>query len=211
MELQNVLHKNLKRELYLDITELITGVVLVGFLWTHMLLESSILVGVISFDHLSRFLDLYYLTYIGIPLVIIVFLTHFIVAGRRIPTRYKEQKIIWHHAQMIRHTDTWTWVFQVITGMALLIVAGIHMFVVIADWPIEAMTSAARIHQFLPLYLLLLLLAVYHAGVGLYRQFVKWGWVSRRPVAYIILVITVVITGLSVGTLWAFARLGGAI
>ncbi|MEW5954181.1 MAG: succinate dehydrogenase [Bacillota bacterium] len=212
MFLQRTLTKSPRTELYADLAELISGVLLVGFLWTHMLFVSAIFLGPEVFDKLAHFLDEYYLSYVGIPFILLVAFIHIITAGRRIPNRFREQKIIWRHAKMIKHTDTWTWVFQVVTGMAILVLAGIHVWVVLTDWPISAIKSAMRIESFyLYFYFVLLLLGEYHAGMGIYRQFVKWGWFKRRSISYVLNVITLIIVGLGLGALYIFRQLGGAL
>ncbi|MFZ5643341.1 MAG: succinate dehydrogenase [Bacillota bacterium] len=210
MLVQKILTRNPKAELYYDLVELLTGLTLVGFLWTHMIFVATILLGVDIFNSLSQALDDYYLSYVGIPFIIVVFLLHILTAGRRLPTRIQEQKIIWRHAKMLQGTDTWVWVFQVITGSAIFALASIHMWVVIAGWPIRAMTSAERMDAFWWFYLVLLLLGEYHAGFGIYRQFVKWGWFPRKPLGYISKIITAIILTLGLAALWIFIKLGGA-
>ncbi|HBV99495.1 MAG: succinate dehydrogenase [Peptococcaceae bacterium BICA1-7] len=210
MLVQKILTRNPKAELYYDLVELFTGITLVGFLWTHMLFVSTILLGSDLFNTLSKSLDDYYLSYVGIPFIVLVFIMHILSAGRRLPTRYQEQKIIWRHAKMLQGTDTWVWVFQAITGAAIFALASIHMFVVLTGWPITATTSAGRVEAFWWFYLVLLLLGEYHAGFGIYRQFVKWGWFPRKPLGYVSKLITVIILTLGVAALWVFLQLGGA-
>ena len=210
MLVQKILTRNPKAELYYDLVELFTGITLVGFLWTHMLFVSTILLGSDLFNTLSKSLDDYYLSYVGIPFIVLVFIMHILSAGRRLPTRYQEQKIIWRHAKMLQGTDTWVWVFQAITGAALFALASIHMFVVLTGWPITATTSTGRVEAFWWFYLVLLLLGEYHAGFGIYRQFVKWGWFPRKPLGYVTKVITVIILTLGLAALWVFLQLGGA-
>lgn len=207
--LQRVLTKSNKTDLYLDLVELASGLLLVGFLWTHMLFVGTIIISQDLFNTLSEFLDTYYLSYIGIPFIVVVALFHFVIAGRRIPTRYREQRIVWQHAKMLRHFDTWTWVFQTVTGMAILVLAAIHVWIVVTGWPIRAMNSAERMEAFWWFYLVLLLLGEYHAGFGLYRQFVKWGWFPRKPVGYVTKVITAIIIILGLAAMVVFVRLGG--
>ena len=209
MQAQKILTRNPKAELYYDLIELITGITLVGFLWSHMVFVSTILLGTGTFNSLSRMLDDYYLSYVGIPFIVLIFIMHIVTAGRRFPTRYQEQKIILRHAKMIRGTDTWIWVFQVITGAAILVLGSIHMWVVITGWPIEALSSADRIHSFWWFYLILLLLGEYHAGFGIYRQFVKWGWFPRKPLGYVSKMITAVILALGLAALLVMFKLGG--
>lgn len=210
MQLQRTLTKNRKTELYYDLIELLTGLLLAGFLWMHLFLESTITMGMEVFNNLAHTLDKNFLPYIGIPGIIIVFFTHFLVAGRRIPTRFQEQKIIWQHAKLLRHLNTWAWVFQVVSGMAILILGSVHMWVVITDWPIEAAKSAARVHSsYWSFYILLLLLSVIHAGIGLYRQFIKWGWFARKPVGIMLSIISTIIIGLGLAAIFAFIQIGG--
>jgi len=207
--LQKILTKSNKSDLYLDLIELISGLLLVGFLWTHMLFVGTIIISPAMFNTLSQFLDAYYLTYIGIPFIVLVALLHFVIAGRRIPNRIQEQRIIWRHAKMLHHFDTWTWVFQTVTGMAILVLAAIHVWLVVTGWPIRAMSSADRMVAFWWFYLLLLIVGEYHAGFGLYRQFVKWGWFPRKPVGYVTKLITVIIVVLGLAAMVVFVRLGG--
>lgn len=207
--LQRVLTKSNKSDLYLDLIELASGLLLVGFLWTHMLFVATILISREMFNNLSEFLDTYYLSYVGIPFIVVVALFHFVIAGRRIPTRIREQRIVWQHAKMLNHFDTWTWVFQTITGMAILILAGIHVWIVVTGWPIRAMNSADRMESFWWFYLVLLFIGEYHAGFGLYRQFVKWGWFPRKPIGYVTKIITAIILILGLAAMVVFVRLGG--
>lgn len=210
MQLQHTINKNPRREMFFDLIELLTGLYLVLFLWTHMLFVSTIILGADVFNTLAHGLDEYYLAQIGIPITVMVFFLHFFVAGRRIPTRIQDQKIIWKHAKLTGHIDTWTWIFQAITGMAILVLGAIHMWVVIVQWPIDATVSAMRVQgEFLWFYIVLLLLGEYHASMGLYRQAVKWGWLRRRPVAVVLKFITIFIIGLGLVALWAFLQLGG--
>lgn len=208
---QRILTKNPRADAVLDLVELASGIALVGFLWSHMIFVSTILLGRDTFNGLSEFFDTYLLSYIGIPVVAAIGLIHFVVAGRRIPTRYREQKIIWRHAKLLRHTDTWTWVFQAVTGMAILVLAAVHVWAVVTGWPIRAHTSAERIQAFWWFYLVLLALGEYHASVGLYRIFVKWGWFPRKPIGYVLKIITLIIVTLGLAAMWGFLKLGGTV
>lgn len=211
MEAQKLLTKNPRAELYYDLIELFTGLSLVAFLWTHMIFVATILLGADIYNKLAAGLDKYYLSYVGIAIIIAIAILHVLSAGRRIPTRYQEQKIIWRHAKMIKGTDTWIWVFQVITGVSILVLAAIHIFIILSQWPIEANISTQRMKEFLWFYLILLLLGEYHAGFGLYRQFVKWGWFPRKSLGYVTKCITVIILALGFAALWVFNTMGGAL
>lgn len=211
MLVQKTLTRNPKAELYYDLVELFSGFMLVGFLWTHMIFVATILLGIGVFDTLSESLDKYYLSYVGIPIIILIAFMHILTAGRRVPTRYQEQKIIWRHAKMLKGTDTWVWVFQVITGVAIFMLGSIHVWVIISGWPITSMTSAERMHAFWWFYMILLILGEYHAGFGIYRQFVKWGWFPRKPIGYVTKTITAIILTLGIAALVIFYKMGGAL
>ncbi len=205
---QRSLGRNPRADLYLDLASLISGFLLVGFLWTHMIFVATILLGTTTFNDLARFLDDYYLSYIGIPFIGLVALTHVIVVCRRIPNRYQDY---WRHARTVMHFDTWTWIFQVVTALGIAFLAAIHVWAVLTGWPIRAETSAARMEAFWWFYLVLLILGEYHAGFGIYRQFIKWGWVKRKTIGFALKAITVVIVALGLAALWVFVQLGGAL
>ncbi|MBO8138593.1 MAG: succinate dehydrogenase [Desulfotomaculum sp.] len=210
MQFQRIVTGKIKSDLYYDLIELFSGLFLAGFLGMHLIFESSIIAGKKVFNNLSQTLDENYLALAGISLVVVVFFIHFLTAGRRIPTRCKEQKIIWHHTGRLRHLNTWAWVLQIITGIIILILGSIHMWVVVTDRPIKAETSALRIQSgYLWFYVILLLLSVVHAGIGIYRQFIKWGWFPRKPLGYVIGFISIFFILLGFTALFTFLRAGG--
>lgn len=217
MELTKTLQKtlnrtNLKIDLYVDLAESITGILLVGFLWTHMFFVATIMLGQDVFNRLSEYLDKYYLSYIGVPFIICIIILHIFMAGRRAPLRLRDLRITWRHARMLGHGDTWIWVGQVITALLIGILASIHIWIIVTQWPIEALKSAARVNSlYFWFYIILLLVGEYHAGFGLYRIFVKWGWFKRRKVGYVLKAITLIIIALGLGALWILKQLGGAL
>lgn len=217
MQLAKTLQKTLNRanpkvDLYVDLAESVTGILLVGFLWTHMLFVATILIGRQTFDKLSVALDDYYLSYVGIPFVILIILLHIFMAGRRAPLRLRDLRITWRHARMLGHGDTWIWIGQVITALLIGILASIHIWIILTSWPIRAVTSAMRVDSFyFWFYIVLLLVGEYHAGFGLYRIFVKWGWFERHKMGYVLKAITLVIVALGLAALWIFKQLGGAL
>lgn len=202
------LGRSLRADLYLDLASLVTGLMLVGFLWAHMVFVATILIGATTFNDLARFFDDYYLSYVGIPIICLIAAAHVLVVLRRVPNRYQDY---WRHARTLMHFDTWTWLFQVFTALGITFLAAIHVWMVITGWPIRAETSAARIEAFWWFYLILLFLGEYHAGFGIYRQFVKWGWIKRQTMGFVLGAISVVIIGLGLAALWVFYRLGGAL
>jgi fumarate reductase subunit C len=130
---------------------------------------------------------------------------------RRIPSRWQEQKIVWKHAKTIQHRDTWSWLFQAVTGSAMLFLIVIHVFVVVYAG-IDAKLSASRVHSWmLWFYIVFLFLAEYHASVGLYRTLVKWGLVKRHSLKKVLTVVTVCTIGLGLVSLGVFYSLGGSL
>lgn len=200
-----------KADLAMELCELATGLLLVGFLWTHMVFVGTILLGVDFFNGLAWFLDVSYLAYLAAPVVPALIVAHMFFAARKVPIRLREQRVAWSLARGMRSYEIWTWIFQIITGVALLALASVHIWIVVANYPIQADKSADRIIQspFLIFYIWLLILGEFHAGVGLYRQIVKWGWFNRHYVYAVIKVIGVVMVGLGAAALVIFGRLGG--
>jgi fumarate reductase subunit C len=204
---------NPQTDLYVDLTESLTGVMLIGFLWTHMMFVCTILLGYRVFNLLADSLDRYYLAQIGIPFVILLLFIHIFVAGRRAPWQLQEMKITWRHVNNIEHTDTWIWLGQVITALIIVIMASIHIWVILTQWPITAIKSSFRIDSgYFWFYVLLLFVGEYHAGFGLYRMGVKWGLIkNRRTAGYVMKVITAVIVAFGLVALCTFKQFGGAL
>jgi fumarate reductase subunit C len=222
--LQTILNRriNPKTEMYIDIAQSISGILLVGFLWMHMLFVGTIIISPELYDKLSVGLDKYYLAQVGIPGTVLLIIIHILLAGRRIPIRLRDMRISWRVANMINHFDTWVWIGQIITALFIGIMASIHIWLVMTAWPIRAFTSASRVASLGPadqsfggfyfpfmilFYLVLLVAGEYHAGFGLYRIFVKWGWFDRHRVGYVLKSITVIIISIGLLALYAFKKL----
>ncbi|NLI11545.1 succinate dehydrogenase [Pelotomaculum propionicicum] len=228
--LQTTLNRSYgKTDLYVDLAQSISGVILIGFLWMHMLFVATIVVSPQLFDALSEGLDKYYLAQVGIPATIIVIIIHIFLAGRRAPLRLRDLRIAWRLTNLMNHYDTWIWAGQVITALCVGIMASIHLWVILGAWPLRAATSAARVAStgpadptwggfhfpfFLVFYVIFLLVGEYHGGFGLYRILVKWGWFERHKMGWVLKGITVIIVVLGFTALYTFtqiAKTGGAI
>lgn len=176
---------SLRTAAYLDFLQMLTGVGLILFMWSHMILVASINLGPSSMNTLARFLEDTYLAQTGGPLIAATFLLHFVLAARKLPFRSQEQKAIWQHSRRLHHLDTWLWIIQAGTAMIVLIMGSIHIWTVLTDLPITAAKSAARIQGgfWLVFYMVLLPLIELHVGIGFYRIGVKWGIITRsnRP------------------------------
>lgn len=172
---------NFRTAAYLDFLQMLTGLGLILFMWSHMILVASINLGPGVMNAIAGFLEDSYLAQTGGPMIGLVFLIHFVLAARKVPFRSQEQKLIWEHSRRLHHLDTWLWIVQAGTAMIILIMGAIHMWTVLTNLPITAAKSAARIQGgfWLVFYLILLPLVELHVGVGFYRIGVKWGVITR--------------------------------
>lgn len=164
----------------LDWLQMLSGASLILFMWCHMILVSSVVISPGVMNAIAEFFESTGMAQVGGPLIFLVFLTHFVLAARKIPFRAEGQKTVWQHARMLRHGDTWLWVIQALSAMIILIMASIHIWVVLTDLPITAAKSAARVQGgfWAVFYLFLLPLVELHVGIGFYRIAVKWGFVK---------------------------------
>ncbi len=170
-----------RTDAYLDTLQMFTGVALILFMWSHMVLVASVNLGSGVMNAIAHFLEDWYLAQIGGPMIALIFLFHFVLAARKIPFKCQEQKAMYGHTVRLNHLDTWLWVVQAGTAMIILIMGCIHMWTVLTDLPITAAKSAARIQGgwWLLFYLILLPMVELHVGIGFYRIGVKWGWITR--------------------------------
>jgi fumarate reductase subunit C len=171
-----------RRDAWLDWVQMLTGAGLVLFMWAHMILVASIIIGPGVMNAIAAFFEETYMAQIGGPLIFLTFLVHFVLAARKVPFRAENQGMMGRHARMMRHTDTWLWLVQVVTAMIILIMGAIHMWVVLTDLPITAAKSAERIQGgwWLLFYLVLLPMVELHVSVGWYRIGVKWGFIKSK-------------------------------
>ena len=189
----------------MELCELGTGLLLLGFLQFHLLAVSSIIFGAAAFNRDSARMDEYYLSYVGIPLVILAILAHGLLAMRKAPWKFQEMRVFLQHSRRLAHLDTWAWGVQIVTGLIILVLAAIHVWSVLLTWPIEAASSAARIQGgCFSHFVLLLLAAEIHAMVGLYRILVKWGWFHRKKFTPYLVYATIGFVGLGFVTLLFF-------
>ncbi|MGE4503931.1 MAG: succinate dehydrogenase/fumarate reductase cytochrome b subunit [Desulfovibrionaceae bacterium] len=164
----------------LDWCQMLSGAGLILFMWAHMLLVSSVIIGPGVMNAIAEFFEATGMAQVGGPLIFLLFLFHFLLAARKAPFRFEGMATILSHARLLHHRDTWLWLVQVVSALVILILASIHMWVVLNDLPITAAKSAARIQTgwWMAFYLLLLPMAELHVGIGFYRIAVKWGFVK---------------------------------
>ncbi len=202
-----------RRQWKLDAISTGTGVFLALFMWGHMFFVSTILTGERGFNFIADMFEHYWLAQPTVVLVTIVFFVHFVTASRKIPAKLAERKRLkklgddieqseWNISEADRaelekvrpHEETTLWIWQVRSGMIILVLGSIHLFVVGADVAqrtfglgeaigINAAETMARVQNGMwLLYAVLLYMVELHAGIGLYRVTVKWGLGSRIPI-----------------------------
>ena len=116
------------------------------------------------------------------------------------------------------HVESSLWIWQVRTGMVVLVLGSFHLVLVALDiftplfgerTGIEAVSTMARVGSGLwILYGVLLVCVEFHASVGLYRLAVKWGVgarISRRILRRIEQTLLVVFLGIGGLTLTVLA------
>jgi len=176
---------------WLDITQGVTGLALVLFMWAHMFMVSSILLGKDAFYFVARMFEGQYIFGRPYPVLIslvaaavfVIFAVHALLAIRHMPGSYREYRIFWRHSRSLRHADTTLWLIQVITGLLLMFFASVHlygMFTHPGDIGPYASSDRVVTGVMWPLYLVLLFAVELHAGIGIYRLALKWGWPSGR-------------------------------
>ncbi|MBT8762994.1 hypothetical protein KFV02_03515, partial [Desulfohalobiaceae bacterium Ax17] len=83
---------------WLDLLQVLTGAGLILFMWTHMLLVSSVIISPGLMNAIAGFFEDTGLAQVGGPLIGGVFLFHFLLTARKMPFRLHEQKIIWQQS-----------------------------------------------------------------------------------------------------------------
>ena len=170
----------------LDFLQSATGAVLALFIMFHLIFESSILLGKDSMYHLTKIFEAEFIIKGGEPLIIsvlafivfVIFITHAMIAMRKFPASYREYKSYKTHRELIQHSDTNLWFIQISSGFAMFFLGSIHLYVMMTQpQNIGPFASSDRIYSDVmwPMYLMLLVSVVLHAGVGIYRLIIKWG------------------------------------
>jgi fumarate reductase subunit C len=212
----------------LDVAQSLTGLALALFMWVHMMFVSSILISEDAMWTVAKFFEGYFIfgrAYPGlvslvVGAVFVLFIAHAALALRKFPIDYAQYRTFRVHMGEMRHEDTTLWFWQVVTGFALFFLASVHLYQMLmhpAD--IDPYLSAERVWsaRWWPLYLVLLFVVEIHAGIGLYRLAVKWGWFTgsnpantRRNLKRLKWALTVFLLTLGLVTLAAYMRLGAA-
>ena len=221
-----------QRELLYEVLSGGTGLLLALFMWGHVILVGSILTGERGFDWMATMLEDYYIAQPTIIIIFAMFLVHAVFAARKIPSQLRERKRLLQlarglsqsgrervatrteHSPFRPHVESMLWIWQVRTGMVMLVLGSFHLVLLGLDIftplygeiaGIESESTLARVGAGLWLpYAILLLCVEFHASVGLYRLAIKWGadlWFSRQTLHRIEQVIFWIVLGLGTLTL----------
>jgi len=208
-----------------------SGLLLALFMWGHMVLVGSILTGARGFDWLAGMLEDYYIAQPTVLAILTLFLVHAVLASRKIPAQLRERRRMIALGKGLSrsgrekvatasefspfhpHTESLLWIWQVRTGMIILVLGSFHVILLGMDVftdlfgnhaGIEAVSSVERVRSGLWLpYSILLVCVEFHASIGLYRLATKWGagaWLSREATRRIEAVL-----------LWFFLGLGAVV
>jgi len=206
---------------WLDLSQSVSGVMLAVFLWTHLVLVSSILLGADAMSWVARTMELSFLsadghgypwvvTIIAIAIAVLASI-HVLVALQKLPMSLAQQKALRLQMQTINHGDTRLWRWQAITGVIILLLLPVHLWLIgSAPETIGPYGSADRIwNQGVWLvYLPLLFTVELHAAIGIYRVALKWGAArdlnTRERMKKIKTIVSVIFILIGVASLLAF-------
>ncbi|MBU8849204.1 MAG: fumarate reductase cytochrome b subunit [Desulfobacterales bacterium] len=177
----------------LDFAQSGTGLILGLFMWVHMLLVGSIILGKGSFNFVAKTMELAFLSdtghgfpiavFFAVLIVFTLFIIHALLGVRKFPISWKQHRIMRDQMQMMNHTDTNLWYIQVVTGFIMFFAGSVHLYIMLTNpGSIDPYLSADRIvsGNMWPLYLILLICVELHGTIGLYRLCMKWGWFSGQ-------------------------------
>lgn len=173
---------------WLDLSQSVSGVILAIFLWTHLILVSSILFGPDVMTWVAHTMELSFLsddghgypwvvTAIAIGIGLLAGL-HVLVAMHKLPLSLKQQRALNKQIHVIHHGDTGLWRWQAITGVVILLLLPVHLWLIgTAPETIGPQGSADRIWNqgAWLMYMPLLITVELHAAIGIYRVLLKWG------------------------------------
>lgn len=210
----------------MDFAQSASGLLLGLFMWGHMFFVSSILISKDFMWTITKFFEGYFFfgrSYPGIVSVIVagvllLVVLHAFLAMRKFPANYRQWRTFAAHRAMLGHGDTTLWWIQAITGFMLFFLASVHLYqMLMHPGLIGPYESADRVWtgRWWPLYLVMLFAVELHAGIGLYRLAVKWGWLQgddpaqgRRRLQFAKWALTAFFLVLGLATLAAYMKIG---
>jgi fumarate reductase subunit C len=205
----------------LDLVQSGSGVLLTLFLWTHLVLVASILLSGEAMTWVARTMELSFLSDDGhgypwiVSLIAIAIaalaLVHMLVAMHKLPLNLKQQRALRKQLTVIKHGDTRLWVWQAVTGVIIMVVLPVHLWLIgSAPETVGPVGSATRIWQdnAWMLYFPLLIAVELHAAIGIYRVALKWGAVrdlnTRNRIKKLKNIISVVFVLIGTASIFAF-------
>jgi len=210
----------------MDLAQSLSGLLLGLFMWGHMAFVSSILISKDAMWIVTKAFEGYFFFGRSFPVLVsfvvagvaALIVLHAFLAMRKFPANWRQYSVFDQHRKTLDHGDTTLWWVQVVTGFALFFLAFPHLFQMLmhpAD--IGPYGSADRVWsaRWWPLYLVLLFCVELHAGIGLYRLAVKWGWlqgddpnVGRKRLKTLKWALTAFLLVLGLATLAAYMKIG---
>jgi len=210
----------------MDWAQSMSGLLLGLFMWGHMAFVSTILVSNDAMWIVTKTFEGYFVFGHSIPVLVsfvvagvaALVVLHAFLAMRKFPASASQYGVFTEHRRTLRHGDTSLWWVQVVTGFALFFLAFPHLFqMMMHPADIGPYGSGDRMWsgRWWPLYLVLLFAVELHAGIGLYRLAVKWGWfqgddpdAGRAKLKRLKWVLTVFLLALGLATLAAYMKIG---
>ena len=177
----------------LDLFQSGTGLILGLFMWVHMLLVGSVILGKGSFNFVAKTMELSFLsdTGHGYPIAVFfavltiftLFILHALLGVRKFPISWKQHRIMRDQMEMMNHTDTNLWYIQVVSGFLMFFLGSVHLYIMLTNpGSIDPYLSADRVvsGNMWFLYLILLICVELHGTIGIYRLCMKWGWFAGK-------------------------------
>lgn len=177
----------------LDFAQSATGLILGLFMWVHMMLVGSIILGKDMFYTVAKTMELAFLdpAGYGYPIAVFfavsgvgtLFILHALLGVRKFPISWKQHRIFRDQMQMMKHQDTNLWYVQVITAFIMFFAGSVHLYMMWSNPAgIGPYMSADRIvsGNMWPLYLVLLISVELHGTIGLYRLCLKWDLIPGK-------------------------------
>jgi fumarate reductase subunit C len=213
----------------LDLIQSLSGLALALFMWVHLILVSSILLGKDTMLAITRLMEGSFLRpdvpggypalVTGAALsVFVIFIVHAGLAMRKFPANWKQAREMRSHISMMKHKDTTQWWTQAVTGFVMFFLGSAHL-IIMASNPdqIGPNLSADRFVTWglWPMYLILLFAVEFHGAIGMYRLAVKWGVFdgkdprkTRKRLKLAKNIITVFFLGLGIASFAAYIKIG---
>ncbi len=184
------------RELLYELISGGSGILLGLFMFGHTALMASMLAGARGFDWVAEQFGRFHLDEPVVIVIFLLFLVHAVFASRKIPAKLEERRRILKLSRDLRaangfqpHLDSLLWIWQVRTGMVILVLGSFHIILIGLDVftplfgerrGLEAQSTLEREQAGLWLpYVVLTICVAFHTAVGLYRLAVKWGVGAR--------------------------------